>query len=330
MDFIELIENSGLDEQKHTIPGKEYFLDHVHPTIDGNKLLAVELVALMADKGIVQLADRWGDEVIADVAARIEAGLDRKENARALVNLARVLNWAGKDEDAGRLAREAMAYREEAPEAYNAAVGILAAIYQRRGETDQALQYFRKTLNQEPDNPFIHLQYGLIFLNKPFRNLELAAAHILFAMAFGSENDMAYMTFGLAMAERGRYPLAYPSLVEAVRINPQNAEARSALNRLSELIGPDVRNPGQPKVTVDKYPSGIVSKIVQVRPDATGRYIADGISTEWYENGTLKRFVDYAAGVPHGVEINWSPEGEVVSRLEYRHGKQISRGDQPL
>ena len=31
------------------IPGEEYFLDHVHPTIGGHKILAVALVNAMAD-----------------------------------------------------------------------------------------------------------------------------------------------------------------------------------------------------------------------------------------------------------------------------------------
>jgi tetratricopeptide (TPR) repeat protein len=324
VDFIDLLEDRLLEDAGHDIPGAEYFLDHVHPTIDGNGLLAVELVEMMAARGIVQLSDAWDEEAIAAVAARIECGIDRKENARALINLAKVLSWAGKYEDAARLVREAMTYKKEAPEAYNAAVAILASIYQQQGEAGQALQNYRSALHLEPESPLLHLQYGLTFVNEPYRQLELAAAHILFAMVFGTENDMAYMTFGLAMAERGRYPLAYSALAEAVRINPQNAEASSALDRLSGKVSPVVRSPAQPKVTLERFPSGRVSKIIQVRADATGRYLPHGIWTEWYETGEVKRFIDYAEGAPHGKEITWSPEGEVVSQRQYRHGKLIA------
>lgn len=323
VDFIDLIKRRVMKEQGHGIPGKEYFLDHVHPTIAGNRILAVKLIEVMANKGIVQPSDKWNEEAIAEVSARIRGGLDRKEHARALVNLARVLNWAGKYEDAGRLARQVMTIEEAAPESLVAASTILAALYQKQGDAEQTLQYYRRALHATPDSAQIHLQVGLTLLNEPFRNFEVASAHILIATVFWPESDMAYMTFGLAMAERKRYPLAYSSLMEAVRIYPQNTEAKSAVERLRKLLRPDALNPAPPKVTLDKYPSGAVRKVVQVRADATGRYIPNGIWTEWYENGELRRFVDYVEGVPHGIEIAWSPQGEVVSRIEYRHGKRI-------
>ncbi len=323
VDFVDLIGQRGLRELGHDIPGEEYFLDHVHPTLAGNRMLALQLIEVMADKGIVQLSDRWSEEAISEVSARVEGSLDPKEQARALVNLARVLNWAGKDEDAGRLARQVMTYQEVAPQEYLVATSILATLYQRQGDYDQALLYLRRALQAAPKSPRIHLRFGLTFLNEPLRNLEVATAHILLATVFLRESDLAYVKFGLAMAERQRYSLAYSSLMEAVRINPQNADAKSALDGLRELLEPDARNPALPKVSLEKYASGVPSKIVQVRPDATGRYLPDGIWTEWYESGELKRFVDYVNGVPHGVEITWSPDGEVVSRIEYRHGRRV-------
>jgi tetratricopeptide (TPR) repeat protein len=215
-----------------------------------------------------------------------------------------------------------MDFEEVAPGAYIAASGILATLYQRQGDIDQAQQYYRRALDAKPASPQIHLQYGLMFLNKPLRNFEVASAHILLASVFWPESDMAWMTFGLASAERKRYSLAYSSLMEAVRINPQNADAGSALDRLRGLLDPDSRNPVPPKVSLEKYPSGAPSKVVQLRPDAAGQYIPNGIWTEWYESGELKRFVDYAKGAPHGVEITWGPDGEVLSRIQYRHGKR--------
>jgi tetratricopeptide (TPR) repeat protein len=323
VDFVNIVEHRALTEQGNDIPGKEYFLDHVHPTIAGNRMLAIELVEAMADKGIVQTSDTWDEEAIAEVSAGVNVSIDRKEHARALVNLARVLNWAGKYEDAERLAHKAMTFQDDAPGVYIAASTILATLYQRQGEIEKAVRYYRRALNAEPGNPQIHLQYGLTFLNKPLRNFEVAAGHILLATALGQESDMAYLTFGLAMAERRRYVLAYSSLMEAARLNPQNKDALSALGRLKEMLDPDLLNPVPPKVSLDRYPSGVPRKIVQLRPDATGRYIPNGIWTEWYESGELKRFVDYVQGKPHGVEITWNRDGEVISRVQYRHGERI-------
>ena len=158
----------------------------------------------------------------------------------------------------------------------------------------------------------------------------MAAAHILLASVFWPENDMTHQIFGLIMAERRRYAVAYPSLLEALRLNPRNTEAESALARLRELLEPEERNSAPPKVTLKRYPSGAPRQIVQVRPDTTGRYIPDGILTEWYEDGELERFLDYANGVPHGAEVTWDPSGRVLSRAEYRHGSRaLASGSDP-
>jgi tetratricopeptide (TPR) repeat protein len=209
----------------------------------------------------------------------------------------------------------------EAPGLVVAAVGILARLSERQGDIPQARQHYRRALNADPGNAEIHLGIGLTFLKRPGRDLQLAAAHILHASVFWPENDMTHQIFGLAMAERRRYAVAYPSLLEALRLNPRNVEAERALARLREILGPEARG-DSPKVTLKRYPSGAPRQIVQVRPDATGRYISHGISTDWFEGGELERFLDYADGVPHGAEVTWDPSGRVVSRAEYRHGKR--------
>jgi len=226
----------------------------------------------MIERGVVQPADAWGDGAIAEVASRVERGVDRKEHAQALANLARVLVWAGKVEDA------------------------------------------RRALEVAPE----------ILLDKKNSgwSLEAAAGHILLASVFLPENDMTHQVFGLIMAERGRYEVAYPSLREALRLNPGNVEAERALARLRGILGPDARG-DSPKVTLKRYPSGAPRQIVQVRSDATGRTIPHGISVEWYEGGELERVLDYADGVPHGAEVSWDPSGRIVSRAENRHGNQM-------
>jgi len=75
-----------------------------------------------------------------------------------------------------------------------------------------------------------------------------------------------------------------------------------------------VQNLTPPKVTLKRHPSGAPLRIAQVRLNTTGRYIADGIWTEWHENGQLKRFADYVNGRLYGVEMTLDPNGQVLSR----------------
>ena len=321
VDFLDVLERAMLDDRGHPIPGKEYFLDHVHPTIEANRMLAVALIEAMIDRGILRPDESWGEDAIAEIATRIEGNLDRGMHARALASLAQVLYWAGKFEDARRPAAQALESDVGDVGVVATASTILASLSARDGDTAQARVFFRRALNANPRNPETHFQVGLMFLNEPNRDLEVAAAHILLASVMWPENDMTHQTFGLAMAERGRLEVAFPSLRQAVRLNPRNTDAERALARMRELLGTRANDLVAPRISVTSYPSGAPHEIVQMRLNETGREIPDGIWTEWYEGGEPKRFVDYAGGVPHGVEITWNPDGKVVSRTEYRQGK---------
>jgi len=325
VDFADLIEQRALAERGIAIPGAEYFLDHVHPTIEGNRILALALLDAMIANGIVQPSSVWGDQAVARVAARVEGGIDRKAHAQALANLARVLSWAGKDEDARRLANRALA---AAPELATANADMLAILSEREGDAAKTWEYLQTALHEDPANPQIHFQIGLELVNRkpPGWSLEAAAAHVLLASAFMPENDMTHQILGLIMAERRRFAVAYPSLLEALRLNPRNTEAESALVRLREILGPELRE-DPPKLTLKRYPSGALEQIAQVRPDAAGGFALEGIATEWYESGEPRRMLDYANGVPHGVEVTWDPSGRVLYRAEYRNGIRLSASD---
>jgi len=320
VDFIDLVEQRIFDEQGHRIPGEEFFLDHLHPTIEGNRMLSVALIETMIEEGVVQPAATWGDAVIDEVTARVEGGLDRAMHAQALANLARVLIWAGKVEDAGRLASQALATGLENPDLVVGAVGTVATIAERQGDIALARQHYRRALESDPGNSAIHLKLGLTFLKSPEQNLERVAAHVLLATTFWPENDMAHQVLGLAMAERRRYAVAYSSISEALRLNPRNTEAESARARLHQLVEPGARSTDPPKVSLASYPSGAPQRIDQVSPNAAGRHVSNGISTEWFEDGRLKRLVDYVDGVQHGIELKWDPSGVLISRTEYRYG----------
>jgi len=325
VDFVDLVEQRALAEQGVAIPGEESFLDHVHPTIAGNRALALALIDAMAANGIVQPSSDWGDAAIARVSSQVESGIDRKAHAQALANLARVLAWAGKNDDARRLADRALA---AAPELAASNADLVAILSEREGDSAKTWQTLQTALNEDPANPQIHFQIALEMINRrpPGWSLEAAAAHVLFASVFMSENDMTHQIFGLIMAERQRYAVAYSSLLEALRLNPRNHEAQSALARLREILGPEVRG-APPKVTLKRYPSGVPEQIAQVRSDADRGFVPDGIATEWYETGEPRRLVDYADGVPHGIEVFWDPSGRVVSRAEYRNGVRLAESD---
>lgn len=322
VDFIDHLEQRLRAEKGHPILGEEYFLDHVHPTIEGNRILALQLVETMIARGIVHPAPTWNDEAIAAVASQVEGRVDVELRSKAMSNLAKVLAWAGKFEDASRLAHQAIASGSNNPAVIVESANILAIYYAQQGDVEQEKKYFRIALNAEPDNPDVHFQLGLQILKNRRRELETAASHILFASVFWSEShrDLPHQLLGRIMAQRNRFAAAYSNLLEAQRLNPQNDETEALLSLVRKRLGPEIQTIHPPKISLKRYRSGMPHSITQVQPNAEGRYIPEGAWTQWYESGELKRYVDYSNGVPHGVAMEWSADGQLIARSFYRNG----------
>ena len=130
----------------HGIPGEESFLDHVHPTIEVHRLLALELLAALRAARIVAPGATWSEATIAAVRHRVEGRLDVEAHGRALLNLSKVLGWAGKLEDSRRLAERAVATAPELPEVHYQA-GLTA---QLTGRLDEAVAHYRRSLELAP------------------------------------------------------------------------------------------------------------------------------------------------------------------------------------
>jgi tetratricopeptide (TPR) repeat protein len=326
LDFVDLLQQRMQDTQGYPILGQEYFLDHVHPTIEGHKILAVALVKVMADNGLVQPGPRWGDDTVAAVAARIEGGIDQKTHGRALANLARVFLWAGKNEDAARLARQAMDTAGENQEVAINATSTVATAYMRDNQPKRALQQIYSSVAKAPGSVELRLKLGQILLERRFRKLEEAAANLLLVTRLMPYYDWGHALFGIAMAERNRPGVAYPSLMQALRLNPNNSSARQKLAQIKPLLRGQEPSPQPPFIQLDYYPSAAPRMLVQGRRNASGQFIPDGIEVEFFDNGRLMRLTDYEKGVRHGNEITWDSDGGLLSRLVYQQGTPVNSG----
>ncbi len=182
IDFVSLVE----DHSSRGIPGESLFLDHVHPTIEGNRLLALELVEILQREGIVRPVSEWGDEAIQQVTAEVEKGLDPVAHGRALSQLSRVLGWAGKLEESYRLSMQAV---EKAPQMadvlHQAALG--AHLTER---LDEAVLLYRRTVELDPSQATAHSNLAVI-LDEAGRDHE-AADHYRQAISLLSEKNAAY------------------------------------------------------------------------------------------------------------------------------------------
>jgi tetratricopeptide (TPR) repeat protein len=323
VDYIGLLAGRMSEEKGFPIPGEEYFLDHVHPTIDGHKILAVALIQAMIDQKLVRPGPDWGEQKIAAVASSLEGRIDREGHGQALANLARVQLWAGKNDDAARTAEKALemagTYRQVAVDA----ASIMTSVFQRREQPQLALQTLYSALEKAPGAIELRLKLGQALYNRRFQQYEEAAANLLLVCQQMPYFDVAHQFFGMAMAKRGRLKIAYASLMEALRLNPNNDSARKTLTQVRSLLGDQLPSPKPPEILLEVYPSLGPRKLGQVRRDVAGRMVPDGIEAEWYENGRIKRFMDVDQGVPNGFEMIWDTDGKLLSRVVYKNGKPV-------
>jgi Flp pilus assembly protein TadD len=205
------------------IPGSELFLDHVHPTIEGNRLLALAIVEEMTQEGIVSPAATWNAATIAEISEQLENSLDEQAHALALRNLSKVLLWAGKHDEAERLLDIAVATSSADGETHFQKATLL----RRAGDAEAALSHYREAARLAPMNPAVRQAYGVL-LSELGRKAE-ARAELEAAVRLDRTLAEAHYDLGVVLEELGESRQAESALRTALELNPSHADAHNNL-----------------------------------------------------------------------------------------------------
>lgn len=187
VDFIGLVEDENERRLGHRVPGNELFLDHVHPTIEVNRLLALALVEALNHEGVVRYAPEWDAKAQAQVTQKVLARLNQIDHADAIQHLGRLFGWAGRLEEAHALLLRALdMYGHEQKDT----LLLLAMSSERRGKPEEAIGFFRRIaafrdiarlseklgrdtdaaaayadlVRQHPDDAHAHVQYAALLI----------------------------------------------------------------------------------------------------------------------------------------------------------------------
>jgi tetratricopeptide (TPR) repeat protein len=265
IDFPGIIREAYLQHYDHAVFGKEYFPDHVHTNMEGYRLLGLALFDYLASQDIVIPDASWNDARIDAISEAVIAGLDPGAEAYTFINLGKVLDWAGKFEEAynlfkraldilgpnaaiyDRLARssyglgkydEAIHYLHElqhiAPE-IPGAHSRLAMIYERLGKTDAAIEHCRAELEIKPDDHHVHAALANLLVNKG--DDAAAFAHYNTALQLEPDNQYARVELAQLLVRLHRYDEALLHAQEALRINPKQYRAHDALGLIMKYQG---------------------------------------------------------------------------------------------
>jgi len=245
VDFVAIVNEHSPNE----IPGSELFLDHVHPTIEGNRLLALSIVQEMLQEGIVSQSETWNEDSIAEISDALNESIDEKTHAIALRNLSKVLMWGGKHEEAKRLVNLAVSMIPEDPQAH-AQEGILLW---RTGDREAAIVQFREAIGLAPLNAILHQKLGIL-LSETNRMTE-ALVSLEEAIRLDPTMTNLHYDLGIVLHALGKNKQAETAYRIALKQNPNHAEAYNNLGTILAQSGDIIEA------------SEMFAKAVQLDPD---------------------------------------------------------------
>ena len=257
VDLPSILEADSQERYGHTILGNEYLLDHVHPDIATHSLIAESVIAKLVERGVVRADTNWSAGRRQAIYDRLIGGIDRAYYAERDLNLAKVLGWAGKLEEAEAPLTRAAAELPENPEVHL----NLGIIYQKSGRLDAAaaeleqavalapdfaeahfnlgvvrgrldritegVDSLRQALQLRPEYPEAHYNLGVLLRRQG--DFAGAATALEQALAFKPDAPEVHAQIALAYRELGRFDAAVAAFRRALDLDPDNPATRTAL-----------------------------------------------------------------------------------------------------
>lgn len=256
------------------IAGREFFHDHVHPTLEGNQGLALALLDCLARRGILQPGPDWNDAAIARVRAAVESSIDRPLHALQLRMLASMLGWLGQPDQARYQADLALALTGPTPEVLldqarrfqSVRASTLATEFLARaaaadpdsaslrfelalghlesGRDGEALRELQAVVRLDPDHAEAHTRLGALLASQ--ERYPEAERHFAEAVRLVPNSDVALNNLGLAMARQERFQDAITAYRQALDANPRSVAAHVHFGLALEALG-------QPRDAIEHY-----------------------------------------------------------------------------
>ncbi len=231
-DFVALVDDECERRLHHRLPGHEQFLDHVHLDADGYGLLGRALFDRLVADGIVHPDADWGPEALAAAGARVSSRLDAEARGFALRNLAKTLGWAGKLDEAERLAEQTLAALGDGDSESHFLLGNFAL---HDGRFERAIAEYRRATEIDPDyaEAWLNLSDALIKAHRPSE----ALAPLERTLALNPQQAQAWSIAGLLLDGAGRQAEALEHFDRALQLAPDDSQTHN--NRALALLHAD-------------------------------------------------------------------------------------------
>lgn len=226
VDFDKRLRELCQEEHGHAVLGEEYFLDHVHPTIDAHRQLALWIMEGLQADGVIA-GGALADAQLQVVVDRVIESIDVGQHGVALRNLAKVLHWAGKFNEAAPRARDALQCIPDDPES----LLVLADCLVQMQQTEEAVQKYQRLISVAPFYGRGYLSYGEWLLNTG--DYENADQHLSMAVALLPPDSDRYWRAvynqAVAKMQQQQFREAVPLLEQIDAAYPDDAQTLALL-----------------------------------------------------------------------------------------------------
>ncbi len=253
VDITRILEEKTVRDSGNDILGEPNFVDHVHLSIENYQLIALSILDKLAALGVVKKAPDFGDTQVKTVTNKVLATMGSHERGEGLHNLAKVINWAGKHEDAARIAERALTVDSEGLEAIWSSLFVGAA-RERHGQGQEALLHYRRAIRLDSNNLLSHQYLAAALLRLDSNqaaeiefmkilqidptDMEANAKLASLRKHHGqSEEARSLLELGKRAQLQGNVPDAINFYSRALTIDPQLEEARLGLSQALGGLG---------------------------------------------------------------------------------------------
>lgn len=231
IDLVAILESNNLKHLGHAILGKEFFLDHAHPTIAVHQLIAEELAKAMVKHNLMEPKKLWQDVNRTALYDSVIATIDSTYYGLRDLNLAKVLDWAGKRSEATPFIIRAAKSLPNHPEAQY----LLGLVYQDQGRLEQAKLAYQKAIIN--DSTYAKAYNALGTLYEKNNLLEQALSFFQAAIRHQPDYDHAYYNLGNTLYKKGLVQEAIQDYQQALKLNPHHSKALNNLGVIYMMEG---------------------------------------------------------------------------------------------
>ncbi len=273
IDAENLLRQLSIEEHGHACFGDDYFLDHVHPTLEIHRALGEWIIDALIANAIIE-GESPSSASVEEVQNRVDASIDYQETTIAFRNLAKVNHWAGKFQEAIVAAERSLAI---SPNDLESRFLLADSLNNLERFAEAHAQY--QTLFEIEDYSRAHLPYGELLLNSGMT--EQAEPYLIAALITDNEEHMAraYYDLGLLYSATDQYEVAISALENVIDAYPDDKATMV-------LLAYCLRKNGRPSDAIK-----LLTRLLKLTPnDARANYEA---AEAYFDLGELQKAKTY-------------------------------------